>query len=68
MNSSTPDNTSVMFLIDLSSFLQQSTEINYPEVLLIAINRNGVMLINPQNKVRLHTLSLHTLSLLTYTP
>lgn len=33
------------------SLLQQSTEINYPEVLLIAINKSGVMLINPQNKV-----------------
>jgi len=31
--------------------LQQSTEPNYPEVLLIAINKYGVNLIDPQSKV-----------------
>jgi len=31
--------------------LQQSTEPNYPEVLLIAINKYGVNLIDPQTKV-----------------
>ena len=31
--------------------LQQSTEPNYPEVLLIAINKYGVNLIDPMSKV-----------------
>jgi len=31
--------------------LQQSTEPNYPEVLLIAINKYGVNLIDPTSKV-----------------
>ena len=39
---------------------QQSTEPKFPEVLLIAINKNGVMLINPQTKVYLRTLTPHS--------
>ena len=31
--------------------VKQTTEPNYPEILLIAINKNGVNLIHPQNKV-----------------
>ena len=31
-------------------FLQQTTEPNYPDILLIAINKNGVNLIHPQTK------------------
>ena len=31
---------------------QQTTEPNFPENLLIAINKNGVNLINPWSKVR----------------
>lgn len=33
--------------------VKQTTEPNYPEILLIAINKNGVNLIHPQNKVSL---------------
>lgn len=32
--------------------VKQSTEPNYPELLLIAINKHGVSLIHPQSKVR----------------
>ena len=32
--------------------IQQSTEPNFPEVLLIAVNKTGVLLIDPQTKVR----------------
>ena len=32
--------------------VKQTTEPNYPEILLIAINKNGVNLIHPQNKVK----------------
>lgn len=32
--------------------VKQSTEPNYPEMLLIAINKHGVSLIHPQTKVR----------------
>ena len=32
--------------------VKQTTEPNYPEILLIAINKNGVNLIHPQNKVQ----------------
>lgn len=32
--------------------MKQTTEPNYPEMLLIAINKHGVSLINPQSKVR----------------
>lgn len=31
--------------------VKQSTEPNYPELLLIAINKHGVSLIHPQTKV-----------------
>lgn len=31
--------------------VKQSTEPNYPELLLIAINKHGVSLIHPQSKV-----------------
>ena len=31
--------------------VKQTTEPNYPEILLVAINKNGVNLIHPQNKV-----------------
>ena len=31
--------------------VKQTTEPNYPEILLIAINKNGVNLIHPQSKV-----------------
>lgn len=34
--------------------VKQTTEPNYPEQLLIAINKHGVSLINPQSKVRPH--------------
>lgn len=33
--------------------VKQTTEPNYPEMLLIAINKHGVSLIHPQTKVRL---------------
>lgn len=33
--------------------VKQTTEPNYPEMLLIAINKHGVSLIHPQSKVRL---------------
>lgn len=32
-------------------FLQQTTDPNYPETLLIAINKHGVSLIDPKTKV-----------------
>jgi myosin VIIa len=32
--------------------VKQTTEPNYPEMLLIAINKHGVSLIHPQSKVR----------------
>ena len=32
-------------------YQKQTTEPNYPEILLIAINKNGVNLIHPQTKV-----------------
>lgn len=38
---------------------QQTTEPNYPEILLIAINKSGVNLIHPQNKVILTEQELH---------
>ena len=31
--------------------MQQTTEPQYPEILLIGLNKNGVMLIDPSNKV-----------------
>lgn len=34
---------------------QQSSDPNLPEVLLIAINKHGVTLIDPKTKVGLHT-------------
>lgn len=34
--------------------VKQSTEPNYPELLLIAINKHGVSLIHPQTKVSNH--------------
>ncbi len=37
-----------MFLIYI--ILKQTTEPNYPDILLIAINKNGVNLIHPQTK------------------
>lgn len=33
--------------------VKQTTEPNYPEMLLIAINKHGVSLIHPQSKVKL---------------
>ena len=45
---------------------QQSTEPKFPEVLLIAINKNGVMLINPQTKVYLRTLTPHSVVTFVY--
>lgn len=33
------------------SLLQQTTEPNFPEILLIAINKHGVSLIDPKTKV-----------------
>ena len=33
--------------------MQQSTEPNYPETLIIAINKYGVNLIDPKTKARL---------------
>ncbi len=38
-------------VFNLSSF-QQTTEPSFPEILLIAINKHGVNLIHPQNKVK----------------
>lgn len=38
--------------------VKQSTEPNYPELLLIAINKHGVSLIHPQSKVRRRGLTL----------
>jgi len=38
-----------------SHFQQQTTEPNYPEILLIAINKHGVSLIDPKTKVRLRS-------------
>jgi len=35
--------------------VKQTTEPNYPEILLIAINKNGVNLIHPQTKETLAT-------------
>ena len=46
-------------MCNLQLLHQQSTEPKFPEVLLIAINKNGVMLINPQTKVYLQTLAPH---------
>ena len=34
-------------------FVQQTTEPKYPEVLLIGLNKNGVLLIDPATKVGL---------------
>lgn len=34
------------------SLLQQTTEPNFPEILLISINKHGVSLIDPKTKVR----------------
>lgn len=34
---------------------QQSSDTNFPEVLLIAINKLGVTLIDPKTKVGFHT-------------
>ena len=44
-------------MCNLQLLHQQSMEPKFPEVLLIAINKNGVMLINPQTKVYLQTLA-----------
>ena len=44
-------------MCNLQLLHQQSTEPKFPEVLLIAINKNGVTLINPQTKVYLQTLA-----------
>lgn len=38
--------------------VKQSTEPNYPELLLIAINKHGVSLIHPQSKVISYFLSM----------
>jgi myosin-7 len=38
--------------------VKQTTEPNYPEMLLIAINKHGVSLIHPQSKVSLHVIPL----------
>ena len=51
---------------------KQTTEPNYPEILLIAINKNGVNLIHPQTKVivspliqRIYSLMQHIYSIFT---
>lgn len=44
-----PHNTVTNFAFLL--FLQQTTDPNYPETLLIAINKHGVSLIDPKSKV-----------------
>lgn len=58
----TPEDAKVTFLKIVyrwptfgSAFFEvkQTTEPNYPEMLLIAINKHGVSLIHPQTKVRL---------------
>lgn len=56
-----PENAKITFLKIIyrwptfgSAFFEvkQTTEPNYPEMLLIAINKHGVSLIHPQTKVR----------------
>ncbi len=42
-------------------FLQQTTDPNYPETVLIAINKHGVSLIDPKSKVGPHLSDLCTL-------
>ena len=58
----TPEDAKITFLKVIyrwptfgSAFFEvkQTTEPNYPELLLIAINKHGVSLIHPQSKVRL---------------
>lgn len=44
------DNCSNMFVSSVET--QQKSEKKYPETLVIAINKNGVNLINPKTKVR----------------
>jgi len=46
-----PMQVELELLISLLCCVQQSTEPNYPEVLLIAINKFGVNLIDPTSKV-----------------
>jgi len=49
--------SAIVYLYNIASdvkiycLMQQSTEPNYPEVLLIAINKFGVNLIDPATKV-----------------
>lgn len=40
-----------IFCFSVLLFLQQTTDPNYPETLLIAINKHGVSLIDPKSKV-----------------
>lgn len=63
----TPEDAKVTFLKIVyrwptfgSAFFEvkQTTEPNYPEMLLIAINKHGVSLIHPQTKVCLRTLKI----------
>lgn len=42
--------------------VKQSTEPNYPELLLIAINKHGVSLIHPQTKVSNHLFLLFVIT------
>lgn len=58
----TPEDAKITFLKVIyrwptfgSAFFEvkQTTEPNYPELLLIAINKHGVSLIHPQSKVRI---------------
>lgn len=41
--------------------VKQTTDPNYPEMLLIAINKHGVSLIHPQTKVSLPSLNIKIL-------
>jgi myosin-7 len=38
--------------------VKQTTDPNYPELLLVAINKQGVSLIHPQTKVRLKKINV----------
>ena len=38
--------------------IKQTTEPNYPELLLIAINKHGVSLIHPQSKVNIRKIEI----------
>lgn len=55
-------------IIYILFFLQQTTDPNYPETLLIAINKHGVSLIDPKSKVGPHLSHLYRLVLVSCDP